>query len=82
MQQYNLRLFTDTNSVICKIIVGRGFTPAAYKNVPNGGSKPPPYDVICKKRRKIYEGNRYRKKSGHPLTDNIDTSRQILYGDT
>ena len=49
-------MFTDTNSVICKIIVGRGFTPAAYKNAPNGGSKPPPYDVFVK-------GERYTMKA-------------------
>jgi len=54
--QYNLRLFTDTNSVICKIIVGRGLAPAAKTNAPNGGSKPPPYDVN--------EGDRNMKATG------------------
>ena len=49
-------MFTDTNSVICKIIVGRGLGPAAYKKAPNGGSKPPPYDVN--------EGERYMKATG------------------
>ena len=52
--RYNLRLFTDTNSVICKIIVGRGLAPAAYKKAPNGGSSYAPYDVFVK-------GERYMK---------------------
>jgi hypothetical protein len=57
---YNPYFFTNTNSVICKIIVGRGLGPAAYKNAPNGGSEAPLYDVN--------EGERYMK-----ATDDIDT---------
>ena len=54
--RYNLLSFTDTNSVICKIIVGRGLAPAEKTNAPNGGSKPTPYDVN--------EGDRNMKATG------------------
>ena len=39
------------------MIVGRGHGPAAYKNAPNGESKPPPYDVFVK-------GDRNMKATG------------------
>ncbi|MBE6719018.1 MAG: hypothetical protein E7574_07180 [Ruminococcaceae bacterium] len=38
------------------MIVGRGLAPAEKTNAPNGGSKPPPYDVN--------EGDRNMKATG------------------
>jgi len=40
--RYNLLPFTDTNSVICKIIVGRGLAPAATNTAPTAGVNPRP----------------------------------------
>ena len=56
MYKYKSSPFTNNSIVICKIIVGRGFTPAAKQMHQNGGSKPPPYDVN--------EGERYMKATG------------------
>ena len=50
--QYNLLPFTDTNSVICKIIVGAvSDRPRAINNRP--------YKTFVKKEIDIYESHRY-----------------------
>ena len=56
--QYNLRQFTDTNSVICKIIVGDGFPAPTrmFDRIRRGGLRPP---VKC-----IVKGERYMKATG------------------
>ena len=64
MRRYNLRSFTDTNSVICKIIVG---TPVL--GCPRTPQERCPYE----KRRKIYESNR-GAMGAPPVAESSDLS--------